>query len=377
MPSSCSSGEGTQRHDVQPINTSRRGLSLEAVCYVQPSTHSLLRGKVLYLHQWTRTGQSCTQLPPLGRWCSMSSPEVALWWDSDADCAGRPLRPDVRAAAHGIWGSACRQARSLISDSSQAADIMESTVTQVSRYLDRGCVAVFSQQIDGLMMLAFQRSLYRYVAKLRRVENCGGTGEISNRVVDQTWAHQVHVHLQLDQVVRLLCERSRTILSLRYAGYTWKESAQVLGVSVPALRSAFWRCSPSEKRTEERSLRGLRARSNGTLPRRTNHDASHAEVAGLSSYCSSSMSDCGNPPICSSYAALSFLLSLTARSSAWLGGNTKSFTKLSLSIFSLCPTTSLLCVLQNSAKSSASMISLCNFPVFMTRHFNQPSVIHR
>jgi hypothetical protein len=41
--------------------------------------------------------------------------------------------------------------------------------------------------------------------------------------------------------VRLLCERSRTILALRYAGYTWKESAKLLGASVPALRSAFWR----------------------------------------------------------------------------------------------------------------------------------------
>jgi DNA-directed RNA polymerase specialized sigma24 family protein len=171
----------------------------------------------------------------------MGSPEVALWWDSDADRAGRPLRPDVRAAAHGIWGSACRQAQSLISDSSQAADIMESTVAQVSRYLDRGGVAVFSRQIDGLLMHAFQRSLYRYVAKLRRVENWGGTGEMSRRVVDRAWADRVHAHLELDQVVRLLSKKSRTILALRYAGYTWKESARVLGSSVSALRSAFWR----------------------------------------------------------------------------------------------------------------------------------------
>jgi len=41
--------------------------------------------------------------------------------------------------------------------------------------------------------------------------------------------------------VRRLCERSRTVLALRYAGYTWKEMAQMLGASVPALRSAVWR----------------------------------------------------------------------------------------------------------------------------------------
>ncbi|MBI3476466.1 MAG: sigma-70 family RNA polymerase sigma factor [Acidobacteria bacterium] len=118
---------------------------------------------------------------------------------------------------------------------------MESTVAQVSRYLDRNGVVVFSREMEGLLMTAFQRALYRRIAKLRRVETWGGTGELSHRLVDRTWAHQVHAHLELDQVVRLLCERSRTILALRYAGYTWKESAKLLGVSVPALRSAFWR----------------------------------------------------------------------------------------------------------------------------------------
>ncbi len=90
-------------------------------------------------------------------------------------------------------------------------------------------------------MTAFQRALYRRINKLRRVETWGGTGELSHRLVDRMWAHQVHAHLELDQVVRRLCERSRTILALRFAGYTWKESARLLGASVPALRSAFWR----------------------------------------------------------------------------------------------------------------------------------------
>lgn len=190
----------------------------------------------------------------------MSRSEVALWWDSAEDRAGRPLRPDVRAAAHGIWDRACRQAESLVSDSSQAADIMENSVAQVSRYLDRGGVAVFSRQIDGLLMLAFQRALYRRVAKLRRVENWGGTGELSRRVVDRSWAHQVHAHLELDHVVRLLRERSRTILALRYAGYTWKEAAQLLGSSVPALRSAFWR-DVVRVRTALKNGRSLRSAS--------------------------------------------------------------------------------------------------------------------
>jgi DNA-directed RNA polymerase specialized sigma24 family protein len=118
---------------------------------------------------------------------------------------------------------------------------MESTVAQVSRYLDRGGVVLFSREIDGLVILAFRKAVYRRTAKLRRVESWGGTAELSNRAVDHTWAQRVHSHLELEHVVRLLSERSRTILALRYAGYNWKESSKLLGVSVSALRSTFWR----------------------------------------------------------------------------------------------------------------------------------------
>lgn len=171
----------------------------------------------------------------------MSSPEVALWWDKDTDHTGRPIRPDVRASAHRVWNRASKTAQTITGDTSHAAELMENTVAQVSRYLDRRWVAVFSREIDGLLMLSFQRSLRRRVAKLKRLEPLGGVKELSNRAVDRTWTRQVHAHLEIDQIVRLLSERSRTILALRYAGYTWKETAQMLGGSVSALRSAFWR----------------------------------------------------------------------------------------------------------------------------------------
>jgi DNA-directed RNA polymerase specialized sigma24 family protein len=164
-----------------------------------------------------------------------------IWWDRDVDRFGRTLRADVRAAAHAIWSSASRQALSLISDCSHAADLMESTVAQISRYLDHHGVVQFSREIRGLLMLAFQRTLHRRMASLRRFESLGGTAELSGRAVDREWARRVHAHLELERVVGMLNDRSREILALRYAGYTWKEASRMLGASVPAVRSAFWR----------------------------------------------------------------------------------------------------------------------------------------
>lgn len=171
----------------------------------------------------------------------MSSLEVTLWWDKDTDTSGRPIRPDVRASAHRIWSSASKTACTVTGDGGYAAELMENTVAQVSRYLDRGAVLVFSRDLDGLLMLSFQRALRRRLAKLRRLESLGGVTELSNRAVDRTWMRQIHAHLELEQVVRSLSERSRSILALRYAGYTWKEVALMFNVSVPALRSVFWR----------------------------------------------------------------------------------------------------------------------------------------
>jgi DNA-directed RNA polymerase specialized sigma24 family protein len=164
-----------------------------------------------------------------------------IWWDRDVDRAGRTLRPDVRAAAHAIWRSASRQAQSVTSDCSQAADLMEGAVVQISRYLDHRGVVPFSREIRGLLMLAFQRTLRRRMARLRRFETLGGTAELSGRAVDREWARQVHAHLELEQVVGMLSDRSREILALRYAGYTWKETSRMLGPSVSAVRTAFWR----------------------------------------------------------------------------------------------------------------------------------------
>jgi len=116
---------------------------------------------------------------------------------------------------------------------------------------------VFSRELDGLLMCAYRRALYRHAARLNRLQPVGGAGELSSRVVDRTWIRQIDARLEFEQVVQRLCERSRTILALRYAGYTWKEAAQMLGSSVPALRSTFWR-DVTRVKGELKSHRGTR-----------------------------------------------------------------------------------------------------------------------
>jgi hypothetical protein len=77
-----------------------------------------------------------------------------VWWDRELDSTGRPIRPDVRGAAHQIWENACRRVQALLGDASEAPELMEKAVVQVSRYLDRTGAGLFAQNTTGVLMCA-------------------------------------------------------------------------------------------------------------------------------------------------------------------------------------------------------------------------------
>ena len=151
---------------------------------------------------------------------------------------GRPIRDDVRLAGHEIWEQACQRTRILLADDGPAAELMECTVAQVSRYLDR-IGAPRSTRKQGLLFLAFCRALRRYAAKSSRLELVGEAEELSDQ--NHGWVRQVEVRLDLERVVRQLTERNAAVLLLRAAAYEWKEIADLFGVSVAGIRNSFWR----------------------------------------------------------------------------------------------------------------------------------------
>jgi DNA-directed RNA polymerase specialized sigma24 family protein len=170
----------------------------------------------------------------------VSAGRILVWWDRDVDQAGRPIRRDVRLAGHEIWEQACQRTKALLDDHDPAAELMENSVAQISRYLDR-IGAPESQQKHGLLMVAFCRGLRRYAAKLKRLEFVGGSGDLSSRTLDEGWVSQVNARLELARTVRKLRDQHGTVLMLRAAGYEWEDIGQILGKSAAAIRISFWR----------------------------------------------------------------------------------------------------------------------------------------
>jgi hypothetical protein len=127
-----------------------------------------------------------------------------------------------------------------VADNGPAAELMENTVAQVSRYLDRMGAPLCSRK-HGLVMLAFARALRRYAAKQSRLELLGGSAELASHARSGSWIAQANARLDLESMVRRLSDQNAEVLMLRAAGYQWKEIANLLATSVASLRTSFWR----------------------------------------------------------------------------------------------------------------------------------------
>lgn len=163
-----------------------------------------------------------------------------VWWDRDFDNAGRPIRSDVRFAAREVWEQACQHTMAALADEGPAAELMESAVAQVSRYLDR-IRAPYAPRKHGLIMVAFRRSLRRYASRLSRIELVESPEDLSSLAWNDKWIAQAEARFELEAIVRKLSRRNADILMLRAAGYEWNEVAAVLSSSVAAVRNGFWR----------------------------------------------------------------------------------------------------------------------------------------
>jgi DNA-directed RNA polymerase specialized sigma24 family protein len=166
------------------------------------------------------------------------------WWDRDVDAKGRNIRSDLRAAAHEIWAWACSTTQSRLGDNTAAAELMELAIAQASAYLDKHGIPLNSHSnthLTSLMRRCFGRVLHRHAMKLKRLELVGSNLELSDLAADRTWSRQIDARVDYERMIRLLSGRCRTILTLRDAGYEWKEIADVLGTTASAVKKSFFR----------------------------------------------------------------------------------------------------------------------------------------
>jgi DNA-directed RNA polymerase specialized sigma24 family protein len=121
---------------------------------------------------------------------------------------------------------------------------MDLAIAQASAYLDKNGIPLNSHSsthLTSLMRRCFGRVLHRQAQKLKRLELVGSNLELSDLAADRTWSRQIDARVDFQRVILLLSEKCRTILTLRDAGYDWKEIANLLGTTVSAVKKLFFR----------------------------------------------------------------------------------------------------------------------------------------
>lgn len=164
-----------------------------------------------------------------------------LWWDRESDPTGKPIRLDVRSAAREVWNDACNRTRALLGEPCEAAGFMERSVMQISRYLNRRELPMFSQDTSGLLMCAFCRALRRHVAMVRRIELAHDLSEVSEPRPTRPWTSEEDCRLDAEKATRQMSERGRQMYELRHAGFEWREIALKLNTTDAAARAEFSR----------------------------------------------------------------------------------------------------------------------------------------
>lgn len=170
-----------------------------------------------------------------------SRDQTRLWWDRGIDeRSGRELRPDVRQAAHKVWQWVCAKAQELLGDPNDAAEVLETSVKTVSRYLDAEGVSLHSTDQAGLVAVVCYRSLLRLATK-RRLKLIAPVSDLAEVLRAPDWRDEVERRLLIEELARELDPKTRGLLRLRINGFDWKEIGRMVGRTPEAIRRQFWR----------------------------------------------------------------------------------------------------------------------------------------
>jgi hypothetical protein len=163
-----------------------------------------------------------------------------LWWDRDVDDQGVPIRDDVRRAAQELWPTCCSRTRAKFGDTADAAELMEDTVSSVSRYLTKHRAPPFYPQAKSLVSLHFEQSLKRLARRLGRVVAVGLVPDLEALSAPSwDWVLEIHVWHDFEKLHDEVDDRGWIECAMRFLGHGWPEVAEKLGIAISTAKNHF------------------------------------------------------------------------------------------------------------------------------------------
>ena len=129
------------------------------------------------------------------------SETAPLWWDRVDDESGRPLRGDVRESARRVWPSVCAQARRILGDVADAAELLESAIRKISVYLDKNNVPLHAADPGGLLLLATSRAFKRLARHRGQVKSTDQDSALAEVLRAPDWREEVDRRLFVERLL--------------------------------------------------------------------------------------------------------------------------------------------------------------------------------
>ena len=170
----------------------------------------------------------------------MSRPtKLPSWWDREADDSQKPIRQDVRQAARDIWSRVCAQVHRILGDRTEAPELFERAIQDVSLYLDK--INEPPTNPGGLLLVAVRRLARRVAWRRDRVRAVGGLTDLPNLPAKWSETESIDRKIFVDELFAVLRPESQGVLRLRLQGLSWDEIGEMFQVDSAILQKRFWR----------------------------------------------------------------------------------------------------------------------------------------
>jgi DNA-directed RNA polymerase specialized sigma24 family protein len=165
---------------------------------------------------------------------------IPEFWIRPEDKRGSPLDARVLAALRRLWPWAYWHVEIELHDGARAAELLEQVAMDVStRLRDHPEV---ERNLNGYLITAFHHCVRSELLKDSRLAYEGLLYELEENHQPKApdWVAALETKLALDFLVSYLPHQIKHMLNFRTLGFSWKETAQLAGVSVEQAKSRFY-----------------------------------------------------------------------------------------------------------------------------------------
>ena len=167
---------------------------------------------------------------------SSNSGKPPLFWMPPTEPDGDGLQLKLVAAASRIIGALSRLTHAYLKDSTRTAELLEEAVKAAARSIQNQPSEVRS--FDAYLFSVFARRLRKIAAVEKRLYS---PLNLSGEALVDRQHDRLPVGLQVDDLLRLVDTRARTILEYRFCGHSWAEIGAMLNITPHAAEQHYHR----------------------------------------------------------------------------------------------------------------------------------------